>query len=181
MLLVDKIEGLTDYCTGKDDLYDCIKGKSIEEIVETCNAGNLFFWLGKTLSVDDKKLHLAKGYCGNLAEHLMSDIHKKVVRADLDYGSGKITKEQLESTNKEARFTYIYLEDDPAYVFSSYTYDIAAYVAQPFSTFFGDDDMTEWRKARRQCQKQMADICREYLGRDIIEKVKQLYSPKPVN
>src|ERR1035437_4343769 len=74
------------------------KGKSWEEIYNTCHRGDWLLWLfSKTNRVSHfNLLVLAKGHCANTVRHLMkSERSTKAVDAAILFGEGKITREEL--------------------------------------------------------------------------------------
>ena len=79
-----------------DDARIWAADKPIEEVVKECHRGDWMLWLARKLDVDIKPLTLTKGYCAKTVEHLMKDERsKKAVQAAINFGKGKITKEEL--------------------------------------------------------------------------------------
>ena len=112
--------------------------KTIEEVIKECKRGDWMLWLAKKLDVDIKLLTLTKGYCAKTVEHLMKDERsKKAVQAAIDFGEGKITKEELAATAAAAYAAYAAYAAAYAAYAAAYAdadaaadaYDAAAYAA----------------------------------------------------
>jgi hypothetical protein len=73
-----------------------------------CPRGDWMLWLYvRSKNVDQRKLHLAKGYCARTVEHLMKDDRsKKAVQAAIDFGNGEIDSEQLRAAADAADAAY---------------------------------------------------------------------------
>ncbi len=131
--------------------------KTIEEVVKECHRGDWLLWKGYMLGVDERKLFLARGHCANTVRHLMKD-ERSIKLADtvIAYGEGKATKEDLEIASS-------------AYSYPSASAALAAYSAYcaTLAAALAADD-------RAQNQLQTADICREHIGKLIIDKVNEL-------
>jgi hypothetical protein len=124
----------------------------IEEVVSTCHRGDWLLWLAKKVDVDLQLLTLAKGHCANTVRHLMKDERSiNAVDVAIAFGEGKATREEL---------------DDAAYAAA---YAAAAYAAS--AAYAAYADACADTALNRQ---QTADICREYIGESLIQKVNQL-------
>ena len=79
------------------EAIDWAEGKSLEEVWNTCHRGDWMLWLaGKTGWWSDRELSLAKGKCAETVIHLMKDERSRAaVKAAIDYGEGKISREEL--------------------------------------------------------------------------------------
>ena len=129
----------------------------IEEIVSTCHRGDWLLWLAKKVDVDLRLRTLAKGHCANTVRHLMTDERSiKAVDVAIAFGEGKATLEELDAAAAAAAYATAYATDA---AYASAAYAAAASTAASASA------------ANRQ---QTADICREYIGEALIEKVNQL-------
>ena len=116
-----------------------------------CPRGDWMLWIAQRLDVDIRTLTLAKGYCAKTVIHLMKDQRSKdAVKAAIDFGRGKIDKEQLKKTADAA---------DAAASYAAYAADAAAYAAAA---------------ARIKNQKATANICRKYLTKAVMDKIKAL-------
>jgi hypothetical protein len=70
--------------------------KSAVAAWENCERGDWMLWLAKKLSVDDRKLTMAKYHCAAQVLHLMKDPRSlAAMAASLQYANGEITREEL--------------------------------------------------------------------------------------
>ena len=135
--------------------------KHVEEVVSTCPRGNWLLWLARKINIDEKLLYLTAGHCANTVRHLMKDKRStEAVDGAIDYGLGKITIEELRVL-KRASAAY-------AYAASAAAYDYAAAASAAAS---GD---------RINNQLETANICRQYIGQAIIDKVNELLKQEVV-
>ena len=136
--------------------------KSPTEAWQNCERGDWMLWLAKRIKVDDKKLTMAKAMCAKQVSHLMKDQRSKdALQACFDYVNGKITRKELNTAAYAA--AAVYAADDTAA-------DTAAAYADTYADAYADAYIT----ARRTSLKKSADICREYLTKEILLKYKQL-------
>ena len=159
---------------------DWVGDKTVEEFVKDCQRGDWMLWLAKKLDVGIKPLTLTKGYCAKTVEHLMKDERsKKAVQAAIDFGKGKITKEELDADAYDAATAAAYAAYAAAYAAYAAAYaadtaadaadtadtaDDAAYAAYAAADTAADDARTKNRLLT-------ADICRKYIGQILIDKV----------
>ena len=119
---------------------------SIEEIVLTCHRADWLLWLAQKVDLDLRLRTLAKGHCANTVRRLMEDERSiNAVNVAIAFGEGKATREELDAAAVSA--------------VAVATVAAAAYAAAVSVA------------ANRQ---QAADICRQYIGAALIEKVNQL-------
>lgn len=167
---------------------------AIEEVVKKCHRGDWLLWLAKKVNVDDRKLTLAKGLCANTVRHLMKDESCiKAVDAAIAYGKGEI---ELEELNAATVYTYAntYTAADYAAAYAAYDAAYAANAAAASATYAADataayaDDATaaytaysaayaaraDAYSARKANQMQTANICREVIGQEVVERVNEL-------
>jgi len=89
---------------------------TLEEAWENCTRGDWLLWLVAALDVNERKLLLVKGLVARQVIHLMNDKRSiAAVRAALDYGKGRIGKDELEKAALTARKVIIdtdYYYDD---------------------------------------------------------------------
>ena len=124
------------------------KYKTFRGAWNNCPRGDWMLWIAKRVGIDIRTLTLAKGYCAKTVIHLMKDQRSKdAVKAAIDFGRGKIDEGQLRNASDAADAAYA-----AAYAFN------AAYAAA----------------ARIKNQKATADICRKYLTKSVMEKIKSL-------
>jgi hypothetical protein len=151
----------------------------IEEIVSTCHRGDWLLWLAKKVDVDLRLRTLAKGHCANTVRHLMTDERSlNAVDVAIAFGEGKATREELDAAAAAvaadayaatgaagAAANAAYAAADAAATAAAAAAAYAAYAAAAAAAAVADAD------ANRQ---QAADICRQYIGEALIEKVNQL-------
>jgi len=144
---------------------------TLEEAWEKCERGDWMLWLYQKLYPENiRELTLAKGHCVNTVRHLMKDERSiKAVDAAIAFGEGKIGEEELRKAAAvaaayvaaaAAAYTAAYTAADvAAYVVAAdvAAYAVAAYVAADVAAYAAA------AAARKENQKQTADICRKYL------------------
>lgn len=137
--------------------------RTIEQVVSECHRGDWLLWLAARVGVDNRKLVLAAGKCAETVIHLMKDERsKRAVTAAIDYGEDRIGKDELAAA---ARAAYA---ADAAYAAARAAADAAAYAA--YAAYAA---LAAYAAARAENQRKTADIVREILGSEIIEKVNQ--------
>ena len=152
------------------------KDLTLEQFLNTCERGDWILWLFARMNPNSlRELTLAKGHCANTVRELMTDKRStKAVDVAIAFGEGKATREELDNACKAA-----YAASD-AYAYAAYAAaadaaraaayaaraayaaaaaDAAAYAAYAAARAAAD--------ARKQNQKQTADICRKYLPIEI--------------
>jgi len=141
--------------------------KSPTDAWQNCERGDWMLWITKRLNLDDRKLTLAKAMCVKQIEHLMKDQRSKdTLQAAIDYGNGKISREELNE--------YAYAAYAAAYTSASASasYAYAAYAA----AYASASASASAAYAMRNSLKISADICREYLTEDVLKKYKNAKS-----
>ena len=124
--------------------------KNYKEAWQNCERGDWMLWLACKLNVDDKKLTMAKAMCAKQVEHLMQDQRSRdALQSCIDYANGKITRNQLNAAAADAA-------------------DSAADAAADYAAYAAAADA-----ARVNSLKKSADICREYLTKEVLNKYKQ--------
>jgi hypothetical protein len=137
----------------------------IEEVVSTCHRGDWLLWLAKKVDVDLRLRTLAKGHCANTVRHLMKDDQSiNAVDVAIAFGEGRATREELDAAAAAAYAAYA---ADAAAGAAAYAADAAAGAAAAAAGAAAVADADASRQ-------QAADICREYIGEALIEKVNQL-------
>ena len=151
--------------------------KHVEEVVSTCPRGNWLLWLARKINIDEKLLYLTAGHCANTVRHLMKDKRStEAVDGAIDYGLGKITIEELRVL-KRASAAYAYAASAAAAAYDYAAYAAAAsaaaydYAAAASAAASGD---------RINNQLETANICRQYIGQAIIDKVNELLKQEVV-
>jgi prophage DNA circulation protein len=138
----------------------------IEEVVATCHRGDWLLWLTKRVDADLRLRTLAKGHCANTVRHLMTDERSlNAVDVAIAFGEGKATREELDAAADASRAAA-----DAAYAAAADAYAAAAYAAYAAAAAPYDDAAACGALNRQQT----ADICREYIGESLIQKVNQL-------
>ena len=145
------------------------KDMPIEEIVSTCHRGDWLLWLAQKVDLDLRLRTLAKGHCANTVRHLMKDERSiNAVDVAIAFGEGKATREELDAANADAAAAYAdaYAVADAANAYAANAAYAAAYAANAVA----DADAAAYFARRRLA----VDICRQYIGEALIEKVNQL-------
>ena len=133
------------------------KYKTFRGAWNNCPRGDWMLWIAKRVGIDIRTLTLAKGYCAKTVIHLMKDQRSKdAVKAAIDFGRGKIDEGQLRNA-ADAANAAAYANANAAYAAAN----AAAYAAYSAA-------------ARIKNQKATADICRKYLTKSVMEKIKSL-------
>jgi len=159
----------------------------IEEVVATCHRGYWLLWLAKKVDVDLRLRTLVKGHCANTVRHLMTDERSlNAVDVAIAFGEGKATREELYAAAAgayaatgaagaagaaanaaiAAAAAYAYASVDAA--------DAAAYAAADAADAADAAAIAAIAAAYAATHQQAADICRQYIGEALIEKVNQL-------
>lgn len=141
---------------------------TIEEVVEKCHRGDWLLWLAQKIKIDEKLRYLTSGHCANTVRHLMDDERSTAaVDAAIAYGEGKINKEELRL--KKVCFHVILSKTGSSFYAANAairaicaSYETAA-TAVAAAAATGKDNQLE-----------TANICRKYLGEEIINKVNQM-------
>ena len=141
---------------------------TIEEVVKTCHRGDWMLWLAARIQIDHRKLTLAKAYCVNTVRHMMKDERSiKAVDTAIAYGEGEETEQDLKQVADAANAAYAYYAYADSAAAAAYyaaaAADAAAYAAYADAAY-----------AKKKNQLQTAQICREYIGQDIIDKVNEI-------
>jgi hypothetical protein len=134
----------------------------IEEVVATCDRGDWLLWLAQEVDADFQLFTLAKGHCANMVRHLMKDDRSiNAVDVAIAFGEGKATREELDAAAYAAA----------AYAAAAYAATAAATAAYAAATAATVVAAADAAGANHQ---QTADICRQYIGESLIQKVNQL-------
>lgn len=139
--------------------------KTIEQVVADCHRGDWLLWLASKCDIGLQPLTLAKGHCANTVRHLLKDDRSiKAVDTAIAFGEGRATREELDAAYAAA---YAYAADAYAY---------AAYAAAAADAYY-DADAAAAAAAAIENRLQTADICRQYIGDLIIQKVNETLNP----
>ena len=145
--------------------------KTIEQVIEQCHRGDWLLWLARRVDIGLHPLTLAKGHCANTVRHLMKDERSiKAVDTAIAFGEGKVTIAEFAADYAAAAAAYA--AADAAYAAA----DAAAYAAAAYAAAAAAavDAAAAAAYARIKNQQQTADICRQYIGKLIIDKVNEL-------
>ena len=135
---------------------------TIEELVATCDRGDWGLWIAKKVDVDLRLRTLAKGHCANTVRQLMTDERSiNAVDVAIAFGEDKATREELDAA---------YAAAFAAAFAAGFAVDFAAVAAAYAADAAADFAVADYAANR----KQTADICRQYIGDALIEKVNQL-------
>jgi hypothetical protein len=143
--------------------------KSAKDAWMNCDRGDWLLWLAKRLNVDDKKLTLAKALCANQVRHLMKDQKSlDTLDACFKYANGEITREELDASAYAASA-------------AAASADAAAASASAYAAASAADaDASAYAyayaasAAKMDSLKKSADICKEILTEDVLQKYKNL-------
>jgi len=156
---------------------------TIEQVVKKCHRGDWLLWLAVKINVNNQSLFLANGHCANTVRHLMEDKRSiTAVDAAIAYGEGKISKKELETTYVAANDAYIKAATVfNAAAYAAFTVNAAAYAAAYVAAYAAADavftaiDVADVAYVSKKANQFLtADICRQYIGQEIINKVNGL-------
>jgi len=148
------------------DGFDFAKDLTLEEFLNTCQRGDWILWLFARTNADSlRELTLAKGHCANTVRELMKDERStKAVDVAIDFGEGKATRKELDAAAADASCAFAAAAAYAADAAAAYAADATAY-ADAAAAYAAD--AAAGAAARKQNQKQTADICRKYLPIEI--------------
>jgi hypothetical protein len=153
--------------------------RTIEEIVDKIERGDWLLWLAKKVGMPLKQLTLAKAMCAKTVIHLMKDQRSiDAVNIAEKFGlTDEVTLEDLNFARKNAEaaaYAYAYADDAAASAAH------AAYCAADATSYSAAAETAENAEAAAYAyadgtknKKQTADICRETIGKLLIELVNQ--------
>jgi hypothetical protein len=165
-----------------DEAIEWAGDRTIEEIVKDCDRGDWLLWLAKKIGIKLQPLTLAKGHCANTVRHLMKNERSiKAVDMAIAFGEGRATMEELNNAANAAADAaydavfYAAIVADAAIVgdapYAAYAAATAAANAAFYAANAADDAAYA---AKKQNQKETAEICRKYIGQLIIDKCNEL-------
>ena len=141
----------------------------IEEVVATCHRGDWLLWLAQKVDVDLRLRTLAKGHCANTVRHLMTDERSlNAVDVAIAFGEGKATREELDA----AAYTAYAAADGSGAAAAAAAASVAATDAADAAA--ATATAVAYAAYAALNRQQTADICREYIGESLIQKVNQL-------
>jgi len=156
--------------------------KTVEEVVSTCHRGDWLLWLAQKCDIGLQPLTLAKGHCANTVRHLMTDERSiKAVDVAIAFGEGRASREELDSAAANANA----YAATPAYA-AARAAAAAAFAANTAAAFAANTAAAAAYAAAHASNQeatiaanlqQTADICRQYIGDLIIQKVNETLNP----
>ncbi len=152
----------------------------IEEIVEKCHRGDWLLWLARNVNIDKRKFTLAKSYCANTVRYLMKDERStNSIDVAIRYGNGQATDDELNAAAAAAAAAAADAADAAAaaaYAAADAAADAyaAADAADAAAAAAAAADADADAAARKVVRKETSDICRQYIGSEIIQKVNEL-------
>ena len=153
-----------------DDAIEWAGDKPIEQVVTECHRGDWLLWLAKKCGVELQPLTLAKAHCANTVRHLMTDERSfKAVDVAIAFGEGRATRDELDAATSAA-FAAAYVAAADANANAAYAAAAAADAAYAYPAAAA---AAAYAAIAHTNQQQTADICRQYIGDLIIEKVNQ--------
>jgi hypothetical protein len=165
------------------DAIEWAESKTVEEVVATCHRGDWLLWLASKCDIGLQPLTLAKGHCANTVRHLLKDDRSiKAVDTAIAFGEGTATREELNAATAAA-YAAAYAATDAAAAAAAATYAATyadAYVAAAYAAAAAaaaDAAAAAAASARDANRLQTADICRQYIGDLIIQKVNSILNP----
>jgi len=171
------------------DSSEFAKDLTLEQFLATCERGDWILWLfARTNPESLRELTLAKAHCANKVKHLMTDKRSvEAVDVAIAFGEGRATREELNVVAADA-VEAAYTADDAAdaavddaadaahayaaaapYVYAAYAAYNAAYApaANAYAAGAAAYAGAYAAAAKKQNQKQTADICRKFLPIEI--------------
>jgi hypothetical protein len=165
-----------------DEAIEWAGDRTIEEIVKDCDRGDWLLWLAKKIDIELQPLTLAKGHCANTVRHLMkNETSIKAVDMAIAFGEGRATMEELNNAANAAADAaydavfYAAIVADAAIVGDAPYAAYAAATAAANAAFYAANAAADAAgAAKKQNQKETAEICRKYIGQLIIDKCNEL-------
>jgi hypothetical protein len=165
-----------------DEAIEWAGDRTIEEIVKDCDRGDWLLWLAKKIDIELQPLTLAKGHCANTVRDLMKNERSiEAVDMAIAFGEGRATMEELNNAANAAADAaydavfYAAIVADAAIVGDAPYAAYAAATAAANAAFYAANAADDAAKAaKKQNQKETAEICRKYIGQLIIDKCNEL-------
>ncbi len=152
--------------------------ETFEEAWNACERGDWMLWIAAKLEVDIRILTLAKGLCANTVRHLMKDERSiAAVDAAIAFGNGEIEENELETAASAAfvaaHTAYTATPPCAHTAASASAYNATcAYAASAYACAYNAAFASA--AAKKQNQKQTADICREVLTSEVLRLINEL-------
>jgi hypothetical protein len=168
------------------------KFDTFESAWAACDKGYWMLHIAFNFNIDRRVLTLAKGHCANTVRHLMEDERSiKAVDLAIAFGEGKATEKELDNAIVSAYAAYANAYDSNNHVYASlyaakaaaYAIDCitahiaahAAYAAHTNNSVYSNYNSIAYNSnpALKENEKLTADICRKYLTKSVLEKIKE--------
>jgi len=136
---------------------DWLEDRTVEEMVKDCHRGDWLIWLASKTKIDLKTLTLARVKCVRTVQHLMTD-KRSLDALDIaeKFANGDASKDEL-TTATAVAYTANAVANAVAY-------------SATFAATINDATINDaFTAAKKENQKQTADICREIFGDWLIE------------
>jgi hypothetical protein len=153
--------------------FDFAKDLTLEQFLSTCHRGDWILWLFARINRKSfRELTLAKGHCANTVRELMKDERStKAVDVAIAFGEGKATREELDAAAAGAYAAAAGAYAAGAYAAgAAYAAGVGAAAAAGAAAAYAAGAAgagAAYAAAKKQNQKQTADICRKYLPLEI--------------
>ena len=168
-----------DACT---QTREWVGNKTIEEVVKECHRGDWLLYLAKLIKLPERKIISCAGHCVNTVRNLMKDERTiKLLDMCMKFEDESISFEELEVARDAALDAAI--ADAAALARAAASCCVDVYAARAAAAYAADacaiaDDLADAAytaaDAHKENQLQTANIVRERIGQDIINKVNQL-------
>lgn len=162
--------------------------KTIEQVVNECNRGDLLLLLANDLKLNERKIIACAGHCVNTVRNLIELMEDERVSKCVDlcmkFEDESISFEELGKVREDVYKAWKDARDagrdnsvaNSAYfatlaLEAAYSYSAVHFVARAAAYYFTNNYAAT---ARKENELQTANIVRERLGQDIINKVNQL-------
>jgi hypothetical protein len=173
MKAIKAIEKLIELDACKD-ACDWVEDRTIEQAWNECERGGWMLWFyNQSFPEKTKELAIAKAHYANTVRHLMLDERStRAVDSAIEYGMGKITREELYFISGDAFSAASMPAFNPitCYIYAAYAAAYAAAFTNPFANFPANyasaaaENYKPNHESYIRNQKQCADICRKYLN-----------------
>lgn len=161
-----------------DNALNWVGRMAIEDAVKDCSRGDWMLWMAQCIGVDNRQLTLAAARCAETVSGLMKPKGKLFLEIAMQYGIGKIgEKEMIEEWRKIDSLNTLCNDADMAARFCCPhccpIYEAAAYAARAKvrAKSNGYDNMIF---INYQSQVETSNICRDIIGKLIIDKVNEM-------
>jgi len=107
-LNADEFSLLLNKLNACNEAIEWAKDKTAVEVIEQCNKGEWLLWLFKKINPENlQMLTLAKGHCANTIRNILKDERSiKAIDASIQFGEGKISREELNKAADDAFAAY---------------------------------------------------------------------------